>query len=214
MPPTTPLGFDHLVLIPGERMIWDIQAKGFSIARAEMTVKQGEVTSHVETNALASAVSTLSHDLATTLDGEVPLPKTSSETLAVDSEITKSDAAYSPQAVAIDGKSIAIANVHDLHTAIGAIRAWAIGPDVHAGFLNVLVGKQVYRVEVNQPLVSEVAGAKALRVDCRVLPPNGKGAIAASFWLAITEDRAPLRIEMQSDKGRLAAELVERTEAH
>ncbi|MCX5742364.1 MAG: hypothetical protein NT062_07695 [Proteobacteria bacterium] len=173
-PPTSPIVVHELGLVPGERIIWDLQAKGFSIARAELVVGDDRVTSHVETNALASAVSSLTHDLTTVIDPETALPRTASETLVVDGETSRFDVAFTPAAFAIDGRSTAMANVHDLHTAIGLIRAWAT-PDAHAGYVMALVAGELYRVELNQPLVAEVTGTPALRVDCRIVPP-GKAA--------------------------------------
>lgn len=210
-PTTAPIAGEELIILDGERIIWDIQAKGFSVARAEMVTQGGEINSRVETNALASAIATVTHDLSTIVDEETGMPKTASETLVVDGELTKYEAAFSPNAYAIDGTSRPANNVHDLHTALAAIRGW-VGLEAHAGYLDALVGGQLVRVEINQPIVAEIVGKQAYRVDCRVVPPN-KTPFTVAIWFSATEDRAPLRFEMQSDKGRVAADLVERTGA-
>ena len=211
--PTAPILVKTLTLIPGERIIWDVQAKGFSVARAELNVGDGTVTSHVETNALASAVANVSHDMSTTIDPETALPRSSVETLVDNGETTRVEAAYTQKGIAIDGRPINTANVHDLHTAIGALRSW-VADDAHAGFLDVVVAGTLYHLEVNQPLVAETGGKAALRVDCRVLPPGSKTAITVAIWFSSTSERTPLRFEIDSGKGRIAADLVERTEAH
>lgn len=210
-PPTTAIAIRELTLIPGERIIWDVQAKGFSIARAELVVGDGTVTSHVETNALASAVANVSHELSTVIDPETGLPRSSSETVNDNGTATKIDVAYNAKGYAVvDQVPVNAANVHDIHTALGVLRTW-VAPDAHAGYLDVLADGKLFRLEANQPLVSEVAGKSALRVDCRVLPADHKTAIAMSIWFAPTSDHTPMRFEIQSDKGRVAADLVERT---
>lgn len=207
--PTAPLAASELRLIGGERMIWDVQAKGFSIARAELVVGDDEATSRVETGVLASAVTSLRHELVTTLDREHLRTHRAHETLVLEGKTTVIDAVFDERSYLISGQALSsIPNVQTLHSALGLLRAW-VAPDARAGVLPVLVAGQLYRLEVAQPTLTELSGTSMYRIDCRI---GSLGAV--TLWLTTTEDHAPTRIEMSTADGKLTAELIERTVAH
>ncbi len=203
--PIAPLVASDLRMIGGERLIWDVQAKGFSVARAELMVGDDVVTSRVETSALASTVTSIRHELATTLDREHIRTRTMRETLVLDGKTTVTDALFDSKGYIVDGKVTAAPNVQTVHSALGMLRDW-VAPDAHAGLLPILIGGVVYRLEVAQPTLTEIAGASAYKVDCRIA---GLGSIA--LWFSTTDDHVPVRIEITTSDGKLSAELIERT---
>lgn len=210
-PPTAALVARAMLLPPGEHLIWDISAKGFAIARAELSVDDDQTTSKVKTTLLASSFTSVDHELVTKLDRGDNRPATSVETMTIDSEVTHTETAYGAEAFAVDGQSQKVANAQTIHTALGILRAWA-NPEAHGGFLDVVVGGTPYRLEVDQPGVEDLQGKKTLRVMCRILPPASAKhhePISGSIWLSADDARVPLRIEIASDKGKLVAELVD-----
>jgi len=189
-------------------MIWDVQAKGFSVARAELVVGDEQVTSRVETGALASTITSLRHELATTLDRAHLRSRTEHEMLVLDGKTTVIDAVFQDQGFLIAGQPlVTTAGVQTLHSALGLLRDW-VAPDAHAGLLPILVGGQLYRLEVAQPTLTELSGTSMYRIDGRI---PGLGAV--TLWLATTEDHTPVRIELATTDGKLTAELIERTAA-
>ncbi len=203
--PIAPLIATDLRMIGGERLIWDVQAKGFSVARAELTVGDDTVTSRVETGVLASTVTSLRHELATTLDREHVRTRTMRETLAVDGKTTTTDALFDSKGYIVDGKVTVAPGVQTIHSALGMLRDW-VAPDAKAGLLPIFVGGVVYRLEVAQPTLTEVSGASAYKVDCRIA---GLGTV--TLWFSTTDDHVPVRFELTSSDGKLTAELIERT---
>jgi len=203
--PIAPLVASDLRMIGGERLIWDVQAKGFSIARAELTVGDDEVTSRVETNALASTVTSIRHELATTLDREHIRTRTMRETLVLDGKTTITDALFDSKGYLVDGKVIVAPGVQTIHSALGMLRDW-VAPDAHAGLLSILVGGSVYRLEVAQPTLTELKSESAYKVDCRLV---GLGSV--TLWFSTTDEHVPVRIEISTADGKLTAELIERS---
>lgn len=203
--PIAPLVATDLRMIGGERMIWDVQAKGFSVAHAELTVGDDTVTSRVETGVLASTVTSLRHELATTLDREHVRTRTMRETLVIEGKTTTTDALFDSNGFIVDGKVTAAPGVQTIHSALGMLRDW-VAPDAHAGLLPVLIGGVVYRLEVAQPTLTEVSGTSAYKVDCRIA---GLGTV--TLWFSTTDDHVPVRIEVTTSDGKLTAELIERT---
>lgn len=203
--PIAPLVATDLRMIGGERLIWDVQAKGFSVAHAELTVGDDTVTSRVETGVLASTVTSLRHELATTLDREHVRTRTMRETLVIEGKTTTTDALFDSNGFIVDGKVTAAPGVQTIHSALGMLRDW-VAPDAHAGLLPVLIGGVVYRLEVAQPTLTEVSGTSAYKVDCRIA---GLGTV--TLWFSTTDDHVPVRIEVTTSDGKLTAELIERT---
>ncbi len=210
--PSGPIVASELRLPAGERMIWDVQAKGFSVARAELVVGDSEVTSRVETGVLASTVTSLRHELVTTLDREHARTLRAHETLVLEGKTTAIDAVFDDNSYLISGEALsAVAGVHTIHSALGLLRAW-VAPDARAGVLPILVAGQLYRLEIAQPTLTELSGTSVYRIDCRIRTTGSLGAV--TLWLATTEDHAPTRIEISTAEGKLTAELIERTQSH
>jgi hypothetical protein len=206
--PTTPLTAPELLLVPGERMIWDVQAKGFSIARAELTVGDQQVTSRVETGVLASTVTSLRHELSTMIDVEHARTASAHETLVLEGKTTVIDVVFDDSGYMLEGRQhVARPGVHTIHSALGLLRAW-VAPDARAGVLPILVAGQLYWLEVATPSLTELSGTSMYRVDCRI---PGLGSV--SLWFSITDEHVPSRIEVTTSDGKLTAELIERSQA-
>jgi hypothetical protein len=174
-------------LDPGEHWIWDVQVKGFSIGRVELHAGSEEILSRFRTNALASALANVEHDLQTVVDRTSARPYVSSERLEVGGKLRQFNTQY------------AGTTAHSFHTALGAIRVWA-KPDATPGFLLVVHADQVFRLELEQPTVLQ----EQLRVDGHVIGPDVE--LALSMFLDASH--APSRIEIRDGDDRVTAERI------
>jgi hypothetical protein len=115
---------------------------------------------------------------------------------------------------AIDGRFFSLPDGnpgHTLHSALGAVRAWA-QPDARPGFLFIVHAGQLVRLEVARPIVEELQGTKTLRVECRVHPQTDqREPFAATLWLTDDPKRTPVRIEVTSAGEHVTAELFDTT---
>jgi hypothetical protein len=174
-------------LDPGESWIWDVQVKGFSMGRVELHVKDEEIMSRFRTNALASALANVEHDLQTIVDRTSARPHVSSERLELAGKLRQFNTQY------------AGTTAHSFHTALGAIRVWA-KPDATPGFLLVVHADQVFRLELRHPSAQQ----ESLRVDGRIVGPDVD--LALTIWFNGTH--APSRIEIRDGEDRVTAELI------
>lgn len=208
--PLTAISVPALGFVSGEQLAWNVSAKGFTIGRAELVVGDHEIHSRFETGRLASAFARVRHELATVVDQD--RPRAATELLEVDGETTRNTLEFhGPRFLAGDKVgAVPGGNLgHTLHTALGVIRAWA-SPEARAGFLFVVHDGAVYRLDLAQPLVEDLRGAKSLRVDCRIR--GGEVSASISIWMRASDDHTPVRLEIAADGVRLTAELLE-TEA-
>lgn len=181
-----------LWLVPGESFVWDVHWKGLTIARAEMFVAEAEVRSRVATGALASSFARLRHDLSTLIDRSSTRPRGGEEILVEDDDTSRADV--------VAGKV-----GHTFHTALGMLRAWARA-DARPGYLQVLHLGELYRLDVDAPLVEDLRGTRTYKIVGRI---RGKASpIHLAIWLGADDARAPLRIEIAQDGSKLTAELV------
>jgi hypothetical protein len=174
-------------LAPGEHWIWDVQVKGFSIGRLELTVAGEEIQSRFRTSGLASAVANVEHDLQTVVDRESARPYVSSERLELGGKLRQFNTQY------------AGTTAHSFHTALGAIRAWA-HPDAAPGFLLVVHADQVFRLELERPIAQQ----DALEIHGHVIGPDVD--LALTIWLDAA--RGPSRFEVRDGDDRVTGELI------
>jgi hypothetical protein len=174
-------------LDPGEHWIWDVQVKGFSIGRVELHVASEEILSRFRTNALASALANVEHDLQTIVDRASARPHVSSERLELSGKLRQFNTQY------------AGTTAHSFHSALGAIRVWA-HPDAAPGFLLVVHADQVFRLELQRPSVEQ----EKLRIDGHIVGPDVD--LSLSIW--IDAARALSRIEIRDGEDRVTAELI------
>jgi hypothetical protein len=171
----------------GERWIWDVQVKGFSIGRVELRVGEEEIESHFRTGGLASAIKNIGHDLVTVIDRASSRPHMSTERVDDGGKVRQ----YTTQ--------FAGTTAHSFHTALGAIRAWA-KPGTTNTFLDVVHADQVFRLELDAPRVQQ----ERTRITGRVIGPDVE--LGLTIWLSPA--RTPTRIEIRDGDDRVTAQLI------
>ena len=210
--PTAPIRITALALPPGESLIWSVRWKGLTVGRAELAVTESTVRSRFTTDALVSTVVTMQYELETVLDRAAARPIRATEKLALNGETKQVAATLDGASYAVDGRPFEVpgGNVgQTLHSALGALRAWA-APDARPGFLFVVHGGQLYRVDVARPVAEALQGTNALRIECRVRPVDDKlEPFAVTAWLAADPQRTPLRLEVKSGEAQITAELID-----
>ena len=181
----TPLATTTLGFTAGEVFVYMVRLRGFTIGSARLAVSATEITSHFATSMLAKAITSISHDLTTTLVGA--RPKLGTERLSVDGKARQFATDYTGT------------TTQSIHTAIGVVRAWAqLGAP--AGTLQVVVGDQLVRVELAEP-----SGGKGwLRVDGKLVGLDAP----ASFTCWLDGSQVITRIEIRSDGEQVTADLV------
>jgi hypothetical protein len=215
--PATPLAVAALTLPPGESLLWNVHWKGITIGRAELVVSDREVRSRFKTDMLVSTVVSVQHELETVLDRAAARASSATESLAIDGQTKQVVALFDGASYAIDGRFFSLPDGnpgHTLHSALGAVRAWA-APDAHPGFLFIVHAGQLVRLDVARPVVEALEGTqetKALRVECRVHPQASKTEpFAVTLWLTDDDKRTPIRIAVTNGSEHIAAELIDIT---
>ena len=176
-------------LEPGEHWRWDVQVGGMSVGRIELAVGDTEVTSHFKTDGLASMFTHVEHELVTVIDRDAARPATSEEKLERGGKARQ----FSTQ--------FAGTTAHSLHSALGAIRAWA-HPDAEPGYLDIVQADQTYRLELAQP----VARDGMLRIDGKAHGPD-IDSVSITIWLDAS--RTPVRFEARDGDDRVIAQLID-----
>jgi hypothetical protein len=206
--PAAPIAVRELLLVPQEKMIWDVHWKGLTIGRAELAVEADEVHSRFHTGAVVSTVTSIQHELATVLDRPGARAASQREALTVDGNARTIDATFDGAGYRIEGQEphvVRRGHVHTLHSALGVLRAWA-RPGARPGFLFVLLAGEPIRLEVGEPVSEQLGDRDTLRIDGRTL--GGASPATVKLWLHAGDDRAPLRIELESEEARVTAELL------
>jgi len=193
-PPARPITGQTLLLVPGEHFAYEVHLHGITIGRVDLEVTDGQVISKFKTEAVAAAFETVQDDLVTTLDRVGGRAAASTETLVIgdDAKTFNGDA------------SVAGNHGQTVHTALGVLRAWA-RPDAAPGYLVLLAAGKMWRLDVARPTVEDLQGTHALRIDGRV---RAEKPIALVMWLAASDDRTPLRIELSNGEFHVVADLV------
>ena len=71
-PPPAQVTGGALWIVPGEDLIWEVEAGGMEIGRAEMIVRDDQIESHFATNQLASMFEAVNEDLTTPIHHGAP----------------------------------------------------------------------------------------------------------------------------------------------
>jgi hypothetical protein len=198
-----------LGLHPGEAMIWDVALRGMTIGRAELVVGDTDVRSRFKTGGLASAFASARHEMVTRLDRAAERPSSGSETLVVDGETRRVEVVFEGSSVVVGGRAVAVpggGRAHTLHTALGALRAWA-DPGAAPGYLYVVQLGRLFRLDVAQPMAEDFQGRRTLRIDGHIRADDAD-PISITLWLTADPTRAPVRIEIRTAAAQLTAELV------
>jgi len=201
-----------LLLPPGEQLIWEVQARGLTIGRAELVVGADEVHSKFGTNELASKFAVVHHEMTTVIDRVNAVPLRVSELAQFDGTIRQGAVTFDATGYRDqihhslpDGKSD---RIHTFHTALGWLRAWA-DPGAANAYLYVLAAGKLYRLDVEAPVVEDLLGTSTLRITGRALAVEKAGEpIALSIWLTNDPARTPQRLAISVAGIRVTAELI------
>jgi len=187
--PAKPLQVPQLLLQPGEHLAYQVRLHGIDVGRVDLDVTDTQVLSKFKTNDVAGAFEPVQDDAVTTLDRVGARAAASTETLVIGGESKTFDGGNGRQ---------------NVHTALGVVRAWA-KPDAAPGFVMIDVAGKSWRLDLSRPTVEDLQGTHALRIDGRVRANN---TIALVMWLAASDDRTPLRIEVTDADVSVVADLV------
>jgi hypothetical protein len=207
--PAAPIAVRELLLVPQEKLIWDVHWKGLTIGRVELAVEGDLVHSRFRTGVVVSTVTSIDHELATVLDRAGARAASQHEALAIDGTARTIDAVFDGAGYRIEGqppRTTQRGSAHTLHSALGALRAWA-RPGAKPGFLIVLLAGEPVRLEVAEPVPEQLQDRAALRIDGRAI--GGATPAAFKIWLRAGEDRTPLRIEIAIEDSHVTAELLD-----
>jgi len=202
----------HVLLPPGEQLIWDVRAAGFSLGRVDWVVGDVEVHSRFATGEVASAFGAAHHELTTVIDRAAGRAVSADEQFDHGGDHRKAMTSISADSYAVDGGARRALPAHGvgytIHTAIGALRAWSAS-EHHAGTieLSVIVLGEPHRLTIEQVRDDEVGGTKAVRLDGHV-DVDGTPAQFV-LWLAATPTRIPLRMTIGVRGLSVVAQLVD-----
>jgi len=199
-------------LTRGEEMAWDVYWQGMQVGHAELLTGADGVRATFRTGMLASAITTVRYDMTTAIEHDrarstIEVLTRGSRTERVDAELGAASFTLRgrPPKPTPDGQPL-----HTLTSALAVVRTWSQTPSPQ-GYLWLLHGGELYRLDVFPPINDEALGRKALRIDAVVRAIDRSSSIDVSIWLARNADRTPLRFTVEQDGDRASAELVEAT---
>jgi hypothetical protein len=205
----TAIRVPEMMIVPGETFAWNVNAKGFTIGKAEWFVGEHEIQTRFATNRLASTFAKVRHELATVVGSEGA--RSATDLVELDGTTTRVQTIFSRDKFTLAGVESSGGVIpggnfgHTLHTALATIRAWA-RPDARPGFLYVLHAGDMFRLDFRQPFVEEFHGIKTMRIECRAQLADGP--VNVTIWLKASDDRTPIRFEISSGPVSLTAELL------
>jgi len=190
------------IVVAGERMAWNVSWRGLEVGRVQHAVgnerrRAVTVTSEFVTRGMAARIAPMRHELTTLLDGNSGLPLGGIDILSADGVSKRAE--YTNERFRSD-------EVHTFHSALATLRAW-VKPRANPGYVMVLHQRTLYRVDVATPTVE----AERLRVDARAVESEKRGNfVALTLWFSLDAAHVPVALEVDDDRGRVAAELIER----
>jgi len=198
----------------GEEMAWDVFWQGMQVGHAELVTGARDVRASFATGTLASAISRVRYEMTTVIDRGGP--RSTVEVLARGGTSERVDAELGAASFTLRGqvprRTPDGQPLHTLTSALGIVRTWsqAMAPQ---GYLWLVHGGELYRLDVFPPVKDEALGRKALRIDAVVRAIDRSVTLDVSIWLARNHDRTPLRFVVEEGGDRVSAELVETTAA-
>ena len=198
----------------GEEMAWDVFWQGMQVGHAELVTGARDVRASFRTGMLASAISSVRYEMTTVIDRGSAL--STAEVLARGGSSERVDVELGASSFTLRGQvPRRTPDGHPLHTltsALGIVRTWSLAT-APQGYLWLVHGGELYRLDVFPPVRDEALGKKALRIDAVVRAIDRSVTLDVSIWLARNGDRTPLRFVVEEDGDRVSAELVETTAA-
>jgi hypothetical protein len=219
----------------GERMEIGFWLRSFPIGRASVTVGEPcgrEAVAALVVRSTGSATGLLgpfddaSVDIGTLLDARTGLPIATRWSQQLD-RLARYEVEYQPlrywSRSAATSKPSSMRDrptpspAHDLHSAIGLVRAWDPQSQPR-GHVYLVVGRALWRMELQfggKESVSTALGVReAVRIDGaaqrlkRSFEPASSEPRAFALWISDDADRLPLRLAVESDVGEIQAEVL------
>lgn len=210
--PPTALALTAPQLHRGEEMAWDVFWQGMQVGHAELVTGAGEVRASFRTGTLASAIANVRYEMTTVVGQdrarsttEVVSRRGTSERVDVDLGASSFTLRGHTPRRTPDGQPL-----HTLTSALAIVRIWS-HTTAPQGYLWLVHGGELYRLDVFPPVGDEALGKKALRIDAVVRALDRSVTLDVSIWLARNADRTPLRFVVEEGGDRVSAELVEST---
>ena len=200
----------HFVV--GEQMVWDVFWRGVAIGTASLTVDTRGVRSSFRTGVLARALATVRYELQTTLVERVA--RAATELIVLGDETTRTELTLDGTRYHLNTRAGEVpggTELHSLHSALGALRAWAT-PTAERSYLWLALGGRLYRLDAAPPVAESLDSMRTLRIECvvRALDP-AQPQVDITVWLASSADRTPVRFVVETGGERIAAQLTETT---
>lgn len=210
--PPSALALTAPQLLRGEEMAWDVFWQGMQVGHAELVTGVGEIRASFRTGRLASAIANVSYEMTTVFERD--RARTTTEILSRSSTNRRIDAELGASSFTLRGqvprRTPDGQPLHTLTSALAIIRTWsqATAPQ---GYLWLVHGGELYRLDAFSPVKDEALGKQALRVDAVVRALDRSVNLDVSIWLARDANRTPLRFVVAEGGDRVSAELVEST---
>ncbi len=199
-------------LLAGEQMVWEVYWRGVLIGNASLAVDATRARSTFSTGVLARALADVRYELTTMLDGHVA--RAASELVVVGADTTRTELHIDGPRYHINARPGDVPGgtaLHTLHSALGALRAWA-APNASPAYLWLALRGALYRLDAAPPTAETLDGVRTMRVDCvvRALDPTLE-QVDVTVWLSTSDDHTPVRIVVETSGERIAAQLTETT---
>jgi hypothetical protein len=203
-------------LIAGEQMVWEVYWRGVLIGNASLDVDARRAHSKFATGILARALADVRYELTTKLDAQIA--REASELVVLDGTTTRTELQLDGARYRMTREGTAISDdvpggtaLHTLHSALGALRAWA-APNASRAYLWLALRGKLYRLDATPPAAETLDGIRTLRVECvvRALDPTLE-QVDVTLWLSTSPDHTPVRIVVETSGERIAAQLTETT---
>lgn len=196
-------------LLAGEQMVWEVYWRGVLLGEASLVVDARRAHSRFVTGILARALAEVRYELTTRLDR-----RGASELVVLDGDTARTEMHLDGARYRLNdlgGEVPGGTALHTLHSALGALRAWA-APGAARGYLWLALRGKLYRLDATSPTIDAVEGIRTLRVECvvRALDPT-LDQVDVTVWLSTSPDRTPVRIVVETGGERIAAQLTETT---
>ena len=241
-PPGPPAQLPHgrPLLIPGESMVFELTFRNVIAGRAVIAVGvpgrvEGRqvliVRSLLESAGLARWFKTVRDDVHTQVDAALGLPIEHRADMTFGDKHTLVATRFPPGQVVMEyernhkpkrTKRVRMPpgeQVHDFHSALGALRAWMPGPGA-AVYYHSASGRRIWRIDLHYEGSETVRTALGMypalrfegvgvRLNDQLEPDGKKPPRHFTFWLSDDDSRMPLRLTARTEYGEVAAELVD-----
>lgn len=239
-PAAAPEGKHELGLHPGETMTYDVQLAGVLVGEAQLAVgeigvvdgrKAIVVKSRAATAGAAAMVKQISDESTTVIDVDTGQPikvdmvaingdKKAVANVSFDGRMAtvvyrRSEEAR-VQTLRFDARTTVL---HDMHTAMAAIRGWRAAPGT-VRTVHLIGGRRLWKIDMKyvgeETIGSQVGNRRAIvlegssfRARRDLTAEAGKAMRTFRVWLSDDADRVPLKCSAHTELGDIVMDLVE-----